>query len=164
MRKFNQTRWLHGRSLSAVVALLFASAVPSVVDAQDSVTVAVQRYEAHRAATVACARFPLVWEAHGPSGDSQLHRDPVTGRDCWVLPGPPGPVAYRVDDVLYCPSAQPSRWGSWPTGARAIAPAKILATTMTRDSTALKRLSCAIVPVALLSITTTGASRAGPPQ
>lgn len=160
----SQERWPHSISFCAVAALLFAGSASSVASGQDAVAEAIQRYEAHRRATTACARFPLVWEAHGPSGDSQLHRDPETGRECWILPGPPGPVAYRVDDTLQCPSAQPSTWRSWPAGARALAPTEIRATSMTRDSVVLRRLPCAIAPEALVHVTTAGAGRPGPPR
>lgn len=162
MSRSTFTHWRPTLSRLVLVTLLLADAWPSVARGQDSIAMAMKRYEAHRAAAAACARFPLVLDAHGPAGDSQLHRDPATGRDCWVLPGPLGPVAYRVDDILYCPSSEPSTWQTWPARARVLAAGEIRATEVTRDSAVLRRLQCRIAPVALLRLTTTRAVRTKP--
>ncbi len=120
----------------------------------DSVRTAIAAYRAAVATSDSCRAYPeVLTDSSLPSVHSQHRRDPATGKECWT--GVPAelhqPIAYVVDGRLLCPSLRPSEWGG---EMRGLQPGEILRLEISRDSSTLARVRCAVPAFGLVWITT----------
>lgn len=148
-------------ALLAVALLLAAPVVaraqapaPSAHPLPDSVRAAIARYRTAVAASDSCRQYPEVVPDSSVGGvHSQRRRDPATGKECWT--GLPAdlrqPIAYVVDGQLVCPSLRPSEWGG---EIRGVQPGEILRIEVSRDSSVLSRVRCAVPAFGLIWLTT----------
>ena len=115
---------------------------------------AIAAYRGALAASDSCRLFPEVLpDSSVRSMHSQHRRDPASGRECWT--GLPTdlrqPIAYVVDGQLVCPSLRPSEWGG---EMRSVQPGEILRIEVSRDSSVLSRVRCAVPAFGLIWLTT----------
>lgn len=156
------SRWgTHLARIGLAAGLLLGAA--TIVGAQqptrppplpDSVRAAITAYRAAVALSDSCRAYPEVLaDSSLRSVHSQHRRDPATGRECWT--GVPAdlhqPIAYVVDGRLVCPSLRPSEWGG---EMRGLQPGEILRLEISRDSSTLARVRCAVPAFGLIWITT----------
>ena len=140
-------------SAAAVAIGLLIGTVPAL--AQDSLQAALNRVEQHRIAAAECMRWPLKIEFYGGlSGDTQVRRDSVSGRECTIPPAPPAPIAYVLDGRVFCPDSNPAKWRTSPAAVGALQRPEIQEIVPVKDTLELRTLACPLRPAAALVITT----------
>ena len=142
---------LPGFAQSAICVL--GLLLPCVAAGQDSIPPRWRAWAAEKAAFDACRKLPELERVLSGGGEFTLHQDSVTGKICQAGPGPWDPGAWMIDSVLFCPDSTPDTWRSVPPAA-----AKLDLTgatvAVTKDSTVLRNLRCAIRPQYLFTLTT----------
>lgn len=113
-------------------------------------------WERQQAADSACASRPLVGQGQSHTGitDLDYHRDPATGQRCTVWRREFPPRAFVIDSTVYCPHPHPATWRATPPAVASVDLAKIESLEVSRDSTTLAGLGCAVTPRYVLSMRT----------
>lgn len=138
---------IHINLPTTVMALIVGAVLsPALAHSQESVALTA----AERAA---CARLPLITRRFvDGSTHADVHRDPVTRQTCVVLPQPStAAVAFQLDGVLYCPVADSASGPPRPP-LDTISPGRIHSIDVSKDSTMLSTLGCALRPEALITV------------
>ena len=143
-------------SLIAVLAVASGAAQPAIAQpaGRGSDSTEAQR-EVARLARLACRALPMRLQAYaGGAGEYEIHRDPVTGRDCTYRYGVTKPIGLIVDGRPYCPDSLSAKTGDWSHAWPVIDRLDIASLEVTKDSVAMSRVHCHFALKGLVSIVT----------
>lgn len=140
-------------SLIAVLVVASGAAQPAIAQpaGRGSDSTEAQR----EVARLACRALPMRLQAYaGGAGEYEIHRDPVTGRDCTYRYGVAKPIGLIVDGRLYCPDSLSAKTGDWSHAWPVIDRLDIASIEVTKDSVAMSRVHCHFALKGLVSIVT----------